>query len=257
MSAFFFGPAERQLFGFYHAPRGAGTGAAVLCPSWGPEYQYAHRALRVTARRLAENGFHVLRFDYSGVGDSWGDTTDGDLDRWPDDVALAVHELKAMSNQPRIDLVGLRIGATTAARAAAALSDIRRIVLWDPVLDGAAWTRRFKQSRPVQRSGADERRTMEFAQRLVAAELVERFAAIDATHYTGMRADGVLLLETQSADENPADTASSAASQLQNVPRLQHMFVEDAAPWLEDNSIWSGLVPAKAIRAVVDWLGQP
>ena len=45
MTFFFFGSAERQLFGAYHASHAsvAERGAAVLCPPWGPEYIASHR----------------------------------------------------------------------------------------------------------------------------------------------------------------------------------------------------------------------
>ena len=115
MSAFFFGKAGRQLYGFYHAPLGTANGAVVICPAWGSEYQYAHRALRVLALRLAEGGMHVLRMDYSGTGDSWGDTTDADVEQWSRDVGIGIDELRAMSDASRVDVVGLRVGGLIAA----------------------------------------------------------------------------------------------------------------------------------------------
>lgn len=244
MTAFFFGPGSEQLFGFYHPPRGSGERAAVICPSWGPEYQYAHRALRVTARRLAERGFHVLRFDYSGTGDSWGDGTDGDVVRWCRDIALAVDELRALSGVPRVDLVGLRLGAFLAAAAAAGRDDVRGLVLWDPVIDGRAWIGELSPN-PARRAGGDR---VEFAQRLVTTSLVRQFEEVSPASYPSDPAGRVLLLETASGAVRGADAL------LARFPSADRQRVEDPPAWIEDVSIWSGQVPAKAIGAFTEWL---
>ena len=80
MNLLFFGSSARQLFGAYHTPPStvAERGGAVLCPSWGSEYQASHRILRRLATRLSESGYHVLRFDYYGTGDSAGGRDEGD-----------------------------------------------------------------------------------------------------------------------------------------------------------------------------------
>ncbi len=140
MSGFFFGPPDRELYGFYHPPVGDGR-AVILCPSLGLEYQYAHRALRVLAQRLAENGSHVLRFDYRGTGNSWGKDTEVDLDQWCDDLDLAARELRTMSGKPRLDFVGLRLGGAVAQKVGEEFGGVDRLVLWDPVLNGADWIR--------------------------------------------------------------------------------------------------------------------
>lgn len=248
MSALFFGPAGAPLFGYHHEPRGAARGAALICPSWGSEYQYAYRALQVLARRLAEHGFHVLRFDYTGTGDSWGDTTDANMVRWREDIAAAARELQALSGQRRLDLVGLRIGAALAASASALLG-ARRLVLWDPVLDGSGWVAGFEPPTPAPAgAGASPGAAVEFAQYLVSGELPNQLAAIGSEHYRAAAAETVLLLRTQTDEPDPAADAFPA------VPGLQREFVADVPPWLEDTSIWSGQVPARAVRRIVEWL---
>ena len=241
MSSFFFGPADRQLFGCYHPARGVSTGAVVICPSWGTEYQYAHRALRMLARRLAERGLHVLRFDYTGVGDSWGDTTDGDMDAWALDVGTAVTELRSMSQASTVDLVGLRIGAAVAASAATRLAHIRRVVLWDPVIDGRSWTRAHSS----RAAGAHSSSAVEFGKQLVAAKLLNQLNGIDAESYPALDDNDVLVLETTGPDGDAVPPDG---------PRTTRMRLPDSSPWVEDQSIWSGLVPVKAIAAIADWL---
>src|SRR6185369_16185836 len=94
-----FGASARRLFGLYQPPS-AGTGNAqcvVLCNPFGQEAIRSHRLLRVLGDRLARAGFAVLRFDYSGTGDSDGDDSEADLGRWVEDVLSADAEARRAS----------------------------------------------------------------------------------------------------------------------------------------------------------------
>lgn len=130
-----FGARDRQLFGVYeegHAPRR--RMAVVILSPIGWEGLRAHRTLRLLATRLAEAGYDVLRFDYSGTGDSWGDLGDGiTLARWIDDVGEAIEEVMGMSGAARVSLIGLRAGAAIGAEVAARRPrGIEQVILWDP-----------------------------------------------------------------------------------------------------------------------------
>jgi exosortase A-associated hydrolase 2 len=151
MNPFYFGDRARRLFGIYHAgnrtegpPR-----AVVLCNSWGPDYIYSHRTIRQAAIQLAAAGFHVLRFDYFGTGDSAGELTEASLALWVDDIRLAIREVSDMSGAGRVMLIGLRLGALLAARVAATDSaKVDHIILWDPIVDGSAYLAElFRDSR--------------------------------------------------------------------------------------------------------------
>jgi len=141
MSPFYFGTAERRLFGIYEAARRSPVkGAAVLCYPWGPEYIHAHRSLRQLSNMLTAAGIHTLRFDYFGTGDSAGDSTAGDLDGWETDIHSAIEELTDTTGATQISLVGLRLGATLAANVAARLgAAVNSLVLWDPVVSGSEY----------------------------------------------------------------------------------------------------------------------
>lgn len=141
MTPLFFGPAGHRLFGVYHpaAGRGEGGKAMVLCNPWGPEALRAHRGLRALADTLARGGWHVLRFDYFGTGDSEGDDGEGDVDVWTRDTVDAVLELCRLSGATGAVLAGLRLGAAIASLAARGRPDVHGLVLWDPVADGAGY----------------------------------------------------------------------------------------------------------------------
>jgi pimeloyl-ACP methyl ester carboxylesterase len=137
MNPFYFGSTARRIFGLYEPASSAGTQlrCAVLCHPWGHEYLCAHRAMRQLSTRLTSVGFHTLRFDYFGTGDSGGEAADTDLTGWECDASFAVDEIQEIVGQAKITLIGLRLGAVVAARLAAKRSDIiDALVLWDPVI---------------------------------------------------------------------------------------------------------------------------
>ena len=75
-------------------------------------------------------------------GDSAGDAGNASVSQWTGDVVTAVHELAASRDLREISAVGLRLGGTLAALAAQQCDCIDRLVLWEPVIDGASTSRR-------------------------------------------------------------------------------------------------------------------
>lgn len=138
MNPFFFGRSQQPLFGIYHAPKGvARDTGVVICPPLGQEYMRTHRALRQLALHLGKAGFHALRFDYSGSGDSAGDNDLASMDLWLADIATAIDELKDTAGVRRVSIAGIRLGASLGFLAARERSDVDSVVLWDPVVRGA------------------------------------------------------------------------------------------------------------------------
>jgi pimeloyl-ACP methyl ester carboxylesterase len=185
---YYFGPSD-GLFGVYHQPAGPvrRTGAVVLCYPSGHEYQRVHRAFRNLAVALSRSGFPVLRFDYFGTGDSAGGERDATLTRWVGDVGSAVDEVTRRSGARKVSLVGLRLGATLAALQSAHRSDLDVLVLWEPVLRGAAYLQQLRQlerawlsdpSRTASRRNGDEVRPLIGT---ITREMETEIASIDLT----------------------------------------------------------------------------
>ncbi len=137
-----FGLPDREMVGLYHVPAGGQYGSAccILCNPFGQEAVRSHRVFRILAERLAASGFHVLRFDYFGTGDSAGDDALGDIDGWTSDILQAHQELLRRSGARRSVWLGLKLGGTLAALASARANRAPdRLVLWEPITDGAAY----------------------------------------------------------------------------------------------------------------------
>lgn len=141
MKAFYFGSSRRRLYGVYHPAHAATARDAgvLLCHPGAQEYNATHWAFRKLAAMLARDGFHVLRFDWSGTGDSAGDAKDASPTEWIDDVGVAARELADVSAARSLSIVGMRLGAALGALACAAGLAVRDLVMWEPVVVGGRY----------------------------------------------------------------------------------------------------------------------
>ncbi|GAB1265250.1 hypothetical protein NBRC116492_20590 [Aurantivibrio infirmus] len=148
MDAFLFGDSSSPLWGVYH-PASFSVDkfeGVVLCYPFGQEYMRSHRAIRQLASMLAQKGFHVLRFDYHGTGDSALDLNQVTPKDWQANINFAIDELKDLAGVERVSLIGLRLGALLAASVAGERKDISRLVVWDPIISGESYLDELKAS---------------------------------------------------------------------------------------------------------------
>ena len=144
----FFGAAPRELLGSVHAAHGGtvrDTGV-VLCYPAPQEYRMVHWTFCRLAERLAATGYNVLRFDYFATGDSAGNSVDGSIAQWEADTLTAAAYLRDETGMRRLSLVGMRLGATLAWRAVERGLVVQDIVMWDPVIGGAAYLRELERA---------------------------------------------------------------------------------------------------------------
>ena len=140
---FFKNSSGGQLYGVYHGPAKTSQSqarAVVICPPLGQEYIRTHWACKLLAKQLARGGAHVLRFDWTGHGNSSGDIVQQkSLQSWTDDLGQAVDWIREKSNASSVALLGLRFGASLAALTAQQRSDVNSLVAWEPVIDGGSY----------------------------------------------------------------------------------------------------------------------
>lgn len=135
MEAYFFGPKDRQLFGAFHEASGSGGHGVVLAYPGPQEYMQCHYAYRLLAAQLAREGSAVLRFDWSGTGDSAGEADSVSFQQWRDDLLLAVQELTEVSGARKVSVMGYRLGAAVAA-STPFRQPVEQLILWEPVING-------------------------------------------------------------------------------------------------------------------------
>ena len=216
--AFFFGPADQQIFATYHpAAGGGGQVLTVICPPLFSDYMRTHLALREIAMAVAERGQHVLRFDYRGTGDSFGDLGEVTVSDWLEDIALAVREGLEISGSGIVRLLGVRASALLACVAARASSDVQRLVLWDPISDGPGYLKvlRSIQEMMLQQnyylSRAERREAMnEYAGYSLSARMLEEFRLLDTNTYSSIARSKLLVVRTSPESAIPVQGAHEA-----------------------------------------------
>jgi pimeloyl-ACP methyl ester carboxylesterase len=110
--------------------------ALVMCPPFGEERKSAARVMTLAARALARQGHFVLRFDYSGTGESDGGIELASIGRWLDDIVDARSHLAARSGVRSVGLLGIRFGATLAALLPTREAPLPLLILWGPLMSG-------------------------------------------------------------------------------------------------------------------------
>ena len=135
----------------------------------------ARRAVSVTARRLAAQGWTVMVVDLFGCGDSAGDFADASWELWLDDV-VAAHQWLADRTDTRPVLWGLRLGALVATQALSRFRTSPDLLLWQPVISGSSHLQQFLRIRVVgERVGESGRAvsTAAFRDTLASGQSVE------------------------------------------------------------------------------------
>lgn len=261
-----FGAQKRQLFGLHQPPAG-GTEQAeciLLCNPFGQEAIRCHRLFRILAERLSRNGFHVLRFDYFGTGDSDGDDTEGDIAAWTDDVLTAGDEILRRSGCSGSSWFGLRLGATLAGLASVKGEKApRTLVFWDPVIDGAAYLCDLANAHiATYRASYGARWKLE-------AGLREKASAESKVEAMGFPLPN--HLQNQLRELSPSSLHAVKAQRLalfvgrssQNTGELQRhlsargidvltMAIETEIVWASNEAMNSSIVPAEALERITD-----
>lgn len=142
MEPYFFG-RSKHLFGFFHpCLTETAHGSVVVAPPLLSEATRSNYVLREIATRLSHSGYNVLRFDFSGCGDSFGDLTTIRVEHWINDLMDAAKELQDITGATRLSVFSVRFSCWLAAAVSA---DIRwdLMFMWDPLLRGSDWIERL------------------------------------------------------------------------------------------------------------------
>jgi len=259
---FYFGPQPISLFGCYHAPlpgRMRSTGV-ILCYPIGHEYIAAHRAYKHFAIRLSQAGFPVLRFDFSGSGDSAGNADQSRIAQWLADIATAVREIRRRGRTSRVCLAGLRLGGSLAYLFAAQQGEIEGLVLWDPVVSGKAYIEELIQShRETLRQMNGHSRDLLGAEqpgeilgfpfpKFLHADL----SKLDLLAIRKKPANDMFLLTT---DERPDPESATFISQIKNMD-IRIVLQRCPVPQLWREDVNKVLVPNQVLESIVTWMSR-
>ena len=126
---------QERLSAVFHAPFDGKFPGVILCHGFMGNKIGQHRIFVKTARKLTNHGFAVLRFDYSGCGDSTGEHVNISLHRQIQETKDAIN---FMDEHPSVEkgnltIVGLSMGGCVATMTASRDMRVKRLVIWAPV----------------------------------------------------------------------------------------------------------------------------
>lgn len=264
-NAYFLPLGDERLFAFLHRPEGPCRGGAVLCAPLAEEKLWSHRVFVGFARELAAQGVAVLRFDYRGEGDSDRPFEQSDFSTRVADTRAAIDELRRqVPGLECVTMVGLRLGATIAAAAAAGRDDVLRLVLWDPVVDGADYMQSVLRSNLMAQM-AIHHKVLESREQLI--ERLDRGETVNVEGYalaaslfretSAMRLADLLAtagrpclavaITPRAASPRPDLAALAAAGQVELAAATEEAF------WKEIKQFYQRA--ADLTRVTFEWLG--
>ena len=226
---FYFSGGKYALFGVLHRPQGPVEAREpfVFCHPFGEEKLWTHRVFVAYARRLAAAGHAVLRFDFMGNGDSEGEFSDVSMDTARADVGCAIQEVRRLTGSRAVSLLGLRLGATVAGLVAEEAEDIRRLILWAPITDGArhmqellrinvmtqmANFKEVRQDRPELVAAMEQGHTVNVDGYEMALPLYSSVSALDAGSKPHLFGGSCLIVQVDPQPRPAADLQRLAAS---------------------------------------------
>jgi pimeloyl-ACP methyl ester carboxylesterase len=248
VKSFMFGPAGEELYGVLHLPAGdARRTAVVLCHPLPFEYMRRRWQHRQAAELLAEQGFAVLRFDWSGTGDSAGDALPGSLAAAGRDVALAASELSERTDRPFVCAAAMGGAAAVLARASQD-HGFAALLLVDPPLSGSDYLGALSARRAAEHQAAGEtlgvrlpdtfRRELESLRLLDAPPRADRVLLLATAHEAGLReleraaaargSDVTLRERPSAADPRPSELEEALLSNA--LPSEMAAFVAAELP---------------------------
>src|ERR1035437_6713992 len=205
----YFGPAHSPLFGWFHPAKSGQQirSGLVICNPFGYEEICVHRSVLAFANAAAASGIPTLRFNYFGSGDSADSDPDADLlGQWVLSVHQAVDELKLRTGISRVNLLGIRLGATLAALAGAERTDISGYVAIAPVVQGRLYMRELKvlgnTSYPSAQQGVQPEAGIEAGGFVLRDETVRVLSKVDLRKLTSKPADRALLIKRDDMPES-------------------------------------------------------
>jgi pimeloyl-ACP methyl ester carboxylesterase len=252
-----FDSPEGPLAGFHHVARPpvARASTVVLCPPIGYDAMLTHRTYRHLAERLSALGFHVLRFDYHGTGDSSGRADEPRrVAAWLLSIDAAIDHLRARTGIRQTALFGVRTGALLAAVAAGRRQDVATLVLWATGQNGRSYVREYRAFNTVKETSFSSNGASVKLDEVVAGYFLssETLDALSAINMLSLEFGGVKRALLLGRDDVPGAEPRILAHMASKGVEAEHPNVAGYAGMMRDAEF--STLPDAALGYIVDWL---
>lgn len=153
--------ARGRLAALFYPPAAdcAPRGGVLVAPPFSEEMNRCRSMVSLQARRLSALGFGTLVLDPFGTGDSAGEFSEATWNGWQSDMLTGADWLDVNAGGC-VALLGIRLGAIMAVHIARQRPQVRRLIFWQPVLNGKTFYTQFLRIRlaaEMSRQGQFER----------------------------------------------------------------------------------------------------
>ncbi len=251
----YFESGRESLFGWLHLPpeNHAFDLGIVICKPFGYESICADGSIRAFADACASAGAAVLRFDYTGTGDSSGrDTERDEIAQWLADIGAAMAALRSHTRLTRIGLLGVRFGALLANMLAAQDSSVDLVISVSPVVNGRRYVRELRAFQVTSSSDAGGEVEVDSGIEVTGFRLsqasIDRLGTVDL-HRCGHRAPSDTLILDRSdlpVAKSWVDAVEALGTKVdyRHLPGLLEMI----------DTPHAARVPEKCVAAILEYL---
>ena len=256
IESFFFGKGS-ELYGLFHPAAGNSKSAAVLvCPPIGGEYKRCCFLLKILADSVSSLGTPIMRFDYYGTGDSYGNCIEATMERWISDVEQAHDELIRRTGCRNITVLAVRFGALLACNALGRLNNVNW-VLWDPILKGNNY---YSRMREMHRTKVLRSKVFK---NIAKPRLIEGGEELMGSTYSDMAINQMrqLSIEIESKDENfrllmtkTEDSSKPLSSDTSSANTIEHLNLD--VGWYNQNKIGAAITDNQILDRLLSLISK-
>lgn len=149
--------SKGPLFALHHAPAQIddSTECIIVIPSFAEEMNRCRYMQTMLAQALNKQGHALISVDPYGTGDSSGQFVEADWDQWIQDAISSANYAKQLGYK-NISFLAMRLGTLLAMAAAPFVENLKRIIFWQPVLNGKTTLNQFLRIKIAASMGRDE-----------------------------------------------------------------------------------------------------
>lgn len=206
----FAGAAGHALAGRLHLPRGTPAGWALFahCFTCGKDVLAAARI----ARHLAAAGVAVLRFDFTGLGDSEGDFAATGFTSNVQDLVAAAAFLRSEHTAPAL-LIGHSLGGAAVLAAAGSIPECRAVVTIGAPSDPAHVSGLFEESVPEILAQGEAKVRLAGRELCIRREFLADIAAQNLSCHIAALGRPLLVMHAPEDSVVPVDEAATILAQ--------------------------------------------
>jgi len=133
-----------KLFSIHYAPSSitSESECIVVAPSFAEEMNRCRYMGTLLAQQLSQQNFGFLSVDAYGTGDSEGEFESSSWEQSCKDLKTAVSYACTLGYQ-QISILGVRLGALQAIQTSVEINNLKRLIFWQPVINGQAALTQF------------------------------------------------------------------------------------------------------------------